>query len=232
MSCSSLGLILWVQDMPFQCLLKGQVLSVSVLINDWVYNGELICPACSDFCPNCLLPHQLPPLNTTTRTLPIGQSTPPTCHPCCSISHTHLHAYILNELQMMVSCVVKMVSPFLLDPCSSSSSLVVTLWLLLLNLVPLLAGFILCVWNWPNSVWVELKCQLHAWGTCFASWSFFRRGFFQEGSTKGSRLPQLAPTTVLCLGEYHHPGYRPLKIRQLTTGGGHGTRGVTYTFET
>ncbi|XP_062312727.1 leishmanolysin-like peptidase isoform X1 [Osmerus eperlanus] len=104
MSCSSLGLILWVQDMPFQCLRKGQVLSVSVLINDWVYNGELICPACSDFCPNCLLPHQLPPLNTTTRTLPI-------------------------------------------DPCSSSSSLVVTLWLLLLNLVPLLAGFILCVWN-------------------------------------------------------------------------------------
>ncbi|XP_035379419.1 leishmanolysin-like peptidase [Electrophorus electricus] len=32
-----------------------------------------------------------------------------------------------------------------IDPCSSSSGLVVKLWLLLLNLIPLLAGFILCV---------------------------------------------------------------------------------------
>uniref|UniRef100_A0A8C9VJR7 Leishmanolysin-like peptidase n=1 Tax=Scleropages formosus TaxID=113540 RepID=A0A8C9VJR7_SCLFO len=34
-----------------------------------------------------------------------------------------------------------------IDPCSSSSGLVVTLWLLLANLAPLFAGFILCVWN-------------------------------------------------------------------------------------
>lgn len=31
-----------------------------------------------------------------------------------------------------------------IDPCSSSPGLVVTLWLLLLNLIPLLAGFVLC----------------------------------------------------------------------------------------
>ncbi|KAK1343984.1 hypothetical protein QTO34_014542, partial [Cnephaeus nilssonii] len=34
-----------------------------------------------------------------------------------------------------------------LDICSRSSSLVVTLWLLLGNLFPLLAGFLLCVWH-------------------------------------------------------------------------------------
>ncbi|XP_006869439.1 PREDICTED: leishmanolysin-like peptidase isoform X2 [Chrysochloris asiatica] len=34
-----------------------------------------------------------------------------------------------------------------LDLCSRSSSLVVTLWLLLANLFPLLAGFLLCVWH-------------------------------------------------------------------------------------
>ncbi|MBN3307421.1 LMLN peptidase, partial [Amia calva] len=34
-----------------------------------------------------------------------------------------------------------------IDPCSSSSSLVVTLWLLLVNLIPLIAGFFLCAWN-------------------------------------------------------------------------------------
>uniref|UniRef100_H3AUJ2 Leishmanolysin-like peptidase n=1 Tax=Latimeria chalumnae TaxID=7897 RepID=H3AUJ2_LATCH len=34
-----------------------------------------------------------------------------------------------------------------IDPCSSSSNLAVTLWLLVLNLLPLVAGFFLCVWN-------------------------------------------------------------------------------------
>ncbi|KAM9583117.1 leishmanolysin-like peptidase isoform 2-T2 [Trichechus inunguis] len=34
-----------------------------------------------------------------------------------------------------------------LDLCSRSSSLMVTLWLLLANLFPLLAGFLLCVWH-------------------------------------------------------------------------------------
>ncbi|XP_020317455.1 leishmanolysin-like peptidase [Oncorhynchus kisutch] len=103
MSCSTQGLTVWVQDTEFQCVHTGQLLRVSVRVNDWVYNGVLVCPACSDFCSACPLPQQLPPLNSTRR-VPI-------------------------------------------DPCSSSSSLVVTLWLLLLNLIPLLAGFILCVRN-------------------------------------------------------------------------------------
>ncbi|XP_006636416.3 leishmanolysin-like peptidase [Lepisosteus oculatus] len=34
-----------------------------------------------------------------------------------------------------------------IDPCSSSSGLVVTLWLLVVNLTPLVAGFLLCVWT-------------------------------------------------------------------------------------
>ncbi|XP_023693573.1 leishmanolysin-like peptidase [Paramormyrops kingsleyae] len=33
-----------------------------------------------------------------------------------------------------------------IDPCSSSPSLVITLWLLLLKLIPLFSGFLLCVW--------------------------------------------------------------------------------------
>uniref|UniRef100_A0A8C8EW46 Leishmanolysin-like peptidase n=1 Tax=Oncorhynchus tshawytscha TaxID=74940 RepID=A0A8C8EW46_ONCTS len=103
MSCSTQGLTVWVQDTEFQCVHTGQLLRVSVRVNDWVYNGVLVCPACSDFCSACPPPQQLPPLNSTRR-VPI-------------------------------------------DPCSSSSSLVVTLWLLLLNLIPLLAGFILCVRN-------------------------------------------------------------------------------------
>uniref|UniRef100_A0A4W5MQY3 Leishmanolysin-like peptidase n=1 Tax=Hucho hucho TaxID=62062 RepID=A0A4W5MQY3_9TELE len=101
--CSPSGLTVWVQDTAFQCVRSGQLLRVSVRVNDWVYNGVLVCPACSDFCSACPLPQQLPPLNSTRR-VPI-------------------------------------------DPCSSSSSLVVTLWLLLFNLIPLLAGFILCVRN-------------------------------------------------------------------------------------
>ncbi|CAB1328724.1 unnamed protein product [Coregonus sp. 'balchen'] len=103
MSCSTQGLTVWVQDTAYQCVRTGQLLSVSVRINDWVYNGVLVCPACSDFCSACPLPQQPPPLNTTSR-VPI-------------------------------------------DPCSSSSSLVVPLWLQLFNFIPLLAEFILCVWN-------------------------------------------------------------------------------------
>ncbi|KAL4618091.1 leishmanolysin-like peptidase [Arapaima gigas] len=34
-----------------------------------------------------------------------------------------------------------------IDPCSSSSGLVITLWLLLVNLIPLFAGVVLCVWS-------------------------------------------------------------------------------------
>ncbi|KAJ8283002.1 hypothetical protein COCON_G00055210 [Conger conger] len=102
-SCSATGLVLWVQDTPFQCVHAGQLLNVNVRISEWVYSGTLVCPPCADFCPTCPLPHQLPPLNSSRRD-PI-------------------------------------------DPCSSSSSVAVTLGLLLVNLLPLLAGFVLCVWN-------------------------------------------------------------------------------------
>ncbi|XP_035265094.1 leishmanolysin-like peptidase isoform X1 [Anguilla rostrata] len=102
-SCSATGLTVWVRDTPFWCAHAGQLLNVNVRMGEWVYSGTLVCPACSDFCGTCPLPHQLPPLNASRRT-PI-------------------------------------------DPCSSSSSLVVTLWLLLVNLLPLLAGFALCAWN-------------------------------------------------------------------------------------
>lgn len=99
-SCSVQGLTVFVQDRSFLCVRKGQLLSVSVQVNDWVYNGVLICPACTDICDECPLPHQLPPINTS-RSNPI-------------------------------------------DPCSSSSGLAITLWLLLLNPLPLVAGLLLC----------------------------------------------------------------------------------------
>lgn len=71
-SCSAQGLTVHVQDRSFHCTRKGQLLSVSVRVSDWVYNGVLICPACMDFCDDCPLPHQLLPINTT-RSNPIGQ---------------------------------------------------------------------------------------------------------------------------------------------------------------
>uniref|UniRef100_A0A8B9RPK4 Leishmanolysin-like peptidase n=1 Tax=Astyanax mexicanus TaxID=7994 RepID=A0A8B9RPK4_ASTMX len=103
MTCTALGLLVWVQDQSFLCVRTGQLLNVNVRINEWVYSGQLICPACSHFCNNCPLPHELPQINTTRS--------------------VHI------------------------DPCSSSSGLVVTLWRLLFNLLPLLTGFILCLRN-------------------------------------------------------------------------------------
>ncbi|XP_027878088.1 leishmanolysin-like peptidase isoform X1 [Xiphophorus couchianus] len=102
-SCSSQGLTVYVQDRSFLCMRKGQQLSVSVRVNDWVYNGVLLCPACADFCDDCPLPHQLLPINAS-RSNPI-------------------------------------------DPCSSSPGLAITLWLLLLNLLPLMAGLLICHWS-------------------------------------------------------------------------------------
>lgn len=64
-SCTAQGLLVWVQNETFLCVRTGQVISVSIRMNEWVYNGQLICPACSDFCSNCPLPHLIPPLNTT-----------------------------------------------------------------------------------------------------------------------------------------------------------------------
>ncbi|KAI4790180.1 hypothetical protein KUCAC02_034793, partial [Chaenocephalus aceratus] len=92
--CSPSGLTVFVQDGSYLCLRAGQLLSVSVKLNDWVYNGQLICPACNDFCEHC--PLQAPPLNTS-RSIPI-------------------------------------------DPCSGAPGLAFTLWLLMLNLLPLVAG--------------------------------------------------------------------------------------------
>ncbi|KAF1383056.1 hypothetical protein PFLUV_G00150310 [Perca fluviatilis] len=98
--CSAGGLTVFVQDRSFLCVRTGQQLRVSVRVSDWVYNGVLVCPACSDFCDDCPPPHQLLPGNAT-RSSPI-------------------------------------------DPCSSSPGLAITLWLLLLNLLPLVAGLLLC----------------------------------------------------------------------------------------
>ncbi|XP_048650194.1 leishmanolysin-like peptidase isoform X2 [Marmota marmota marmota] len=102
-SCSLQGLMVWVQDTSYLCSRAGQVLPVSIQMNGWIHEGNLLCPSCWDFCEQCP-PETDPPVANLTRALP-------------------------------------------LDLCSCSSSLVVTLWLLLGNLFPLLAGFLLCVWH-------------------------------------------------------------------------------------
>uniref|UniRef100_A0A8D2BEE7 Leishmanolysin-like peptidase n=1 Tax=Sciurus vulgaris TaxID=55149 RepID=A0A8D2BEE7_SCIVU len=102
-SCSLQGLMVWVQDTSYLCSRAGQVLPVSIQMNGWIHEGNLLCPSCWDFCEQCP-PETDPPVANLTRALP-------------------------------------------LDLCSRSSSLVVTLWLLLGNLFPLLAGFLLCVWH-------------------------------------------------------------------------------------
>ncbi|XP_053420475.1 leishmanolysin-like peptidase isoform X1 [Nycticebus coucang] len=102
-SCSPQGLKVWVQDTSYLCSRAGQVLPVSIQMNGWIHDGNLLCPSCWDFCEPCP-PETDPPATNLTRALP-------------------------------------------LDLCSRSSSLVVTLWLLLGNLFPLLAGFLLCVWH-------------------------------------------------------------------------------------
>nr|XP_030714918.1 leishmanolysin-like peptidase isoform X4 [Globicephala melas] len=102
-SCSPQGLKVWVQDTSYLCSRAGQVLPVSIQMNGWIHDGNLLCPSCWDFCELCP-PETDPPTTNLTRALP-------------------------------------------LDLCSCSSSPVVTLWLLLGNLFPLLAGFLLCVWH-------------------------------------------------------------------------------------
>ncbi|XP_012495126.1 PREDICTED: leishmanolysin-like peptidase [Propithecus coquereli] len=102
-SCSPQGLNVWVQDTSYLCSRAGQVLPVSIQMNGWIHDGNLLCPSCWDFCELCP-PETDPPATNLTRALP-------------------------------------------LDLCSRSSNLVVTLWLLLGNLFPLLAGFLLCVWH-------------------------------------------------------------------------------------
>ncbi|KAA0715559.1 Leishmanolysin-like peptidase [Triplophysa tibetana] len=100
-SCTTQGLSVWVQNESYSCARAGQAISVSVWMNGWVYNGQLICPVCADFCSDCPLPHEIHSMNTTKSVR--------------------------------------------LDPCSSSSSLMVNLRRLVFILTPLLAGFLLCV---------------------------------------------------------------------------------------
>lgn len=64
-TCTAQGLLVWVQNESYPCVRTGQVISVSVRMNGWVYSGQLICPTCSDFCSVCPLPHEIPHLNTT-----------------------------------------------------------------------------------------------------------------------------------------------------------------------
>ncbi|NXJ54357.1 LMLN peptidase, partial [Spizaetus tyrannus] len=99
-SCSPQGLHVWVKDTAYLCSRSGQVLTVSIQMNGWMHVGNLICPACLDFCDSCP-PERDPPASNLTRAAPI-------------------------------------------DLCSCSSSLVVTLWLLMANLIPLLTGLFLC----------------------------------------------------------------------------------------
>ncbi|NXW43639.1 LMLN peptidase, partial [Nyctiprogne leucopyga] len=99
-SCSPQGLHVWVKDTAYLCSRSGQVLTVSIQMNGWVHVGNLICPACPDFCDSCP-PEQDPPASNFTRAAPV-------------------------------------------DLCSCSPSLVVTLWLLMANLIPLLTGLFLC----------------------------------------------------------------------------------------
>ncbi|XP_028599784.2 leishmanolysin-like peptidase isoform X1 [Podarcis muralis] len=103
-SCSPRGLTVWVKDESYLCSRSGQILTVNIQMNGWVHIGNLICPACSDFCDFCPPEQDPPPVANLTRLTSI-------------------------------------------DLCSCSPSLVVTLWLLMANLLPLLAGFLLCAWS-------------------------------------------------------------------------------------
>ncbi|XP_077071891.1 leishmanolysin-like peptidase [Siphateles boraxobius] len=64
-TCTDQGVLVWVQNESYPCVRTGQVISVSIRMNGWVYSGQLICPTCSDFCSDCPLPHEIPPLNST-----------------------------------------------------------------------------------------------------------------------------------------------------------------------
>ncbi|KAI6065149.1 Leishmanolysin-like peptidase [Aix galericulata] len=99
-SCSPQGLHVWVKDTAYLCSRSGQVLTVSIQMNGWIHVGNLVCPACWDFCDSCP-PERDPPASNLSRVAPI-------------------------------------------DLCSCSSNLVVTLWLLMANLIPLLTGLFLC----------------------------------------------------------------------------------------
>ncbi|POI35110.1 hypothetical protein CIB84_001136, partial [Bambusicola thoracicus] len=62
-SCSPQGLHVWVKDTAYLCSRSGQVLTVSIQMNGWVHVGNLICPACWDFCDSCPPERDPPALN-------------------------------------------------------------------------------------------------------------------------------------------------------------------------
>ncbi|XP_074262234.1 leishmanolysin-like peptidase isoform X2 [Saimiri boliviensis] len=70
-SCSPQGLKVWVQDTSYLCSRAGQVLPVSIQMNGWIHDGNLLCPSCWDFCEVCP-PETDPPATNLTRALPLG----------------------------------------------------------------------------------------------------------------------------------------------------------------
>ncbi|KAF4020833.1 hypothetical protein G4228_012752 [Cervus hanglu yarkandensis] len=71
-SCSPEGLKVWVQDTSYLCSRAGQVLPVSIQMNGWIHDGNLLCPSCWDFCELCP-PETDPPAVNLTRALPLGE---------------------------------------------------------------------------------------------------------------------------------------------------------------
>ncbi|XP_057594752.1 leishmanolysin-like peptidase isoform X2 [Hippopotamus amphibius kiboko] len=72
-SCSPQGLKVWVQDTSYLCSRAGQVLPVSIQMNGWIHDGNLLCPSCWDFCGLCP-PETDPPTTNLTRALPLETS--------------------------------------------------------------------------------------------------------------------------------------------------------------
>ncbi|KAG8432172.1 hypothetical protein GDO86_016711 [Hymenochirus boettgeri] len=71
-NCSRDGLVVWVHDTPHLCTRSGQIVNVSVQMNSWLYDGNLVCPSCWDFCDDCP-PEQDPPVDNRTRAVPLGE---------------------------------------------------------------------------------------------------------------------------------------------------------------
>ncbi|XP_070946635.1 leishmanolysin-like peptidase isoform X1 [Macaca nemestrina] len=72
-SCSPQGLKVWVQDTSYLCSRAGQVLPISIQMNGWIHDGNLLCPSCWDFCELCP-PETDPPATNLTRALPLELS--------------------------------------------------------------------------------------------------------------------------------------------------------------
>lgn len=64
--------MVWVQDTSYLCSRAGQVLPVSIQMNGWIHEGNLLCPSCWDFCEQCP-PETDPPVVNLTRALPLGE---------------------------------------------------------------------------------------------------------------------------------------------------------------